>query len=467
MKKTDVTVIGGGASGLMAAIFAARGGSRTQILEHMDRVGKKILSTGNGKCNYTNALQGESYYRGENPAFVMPIFAQFGHKETVELFAKLGIYPKERTGYFYPKSEQAAAVLEVLRMECEHQGVEITTSCELKAISRCKEGYRIETNCGDLISRKLIFATGLLAAPKTGSDGSAFPYIRQLGHHFCEIVPALVPLMAKQSFFKALAGVRTEASVHLYIDNSPICSETGEFHFCEIVPALVPLMAKQSFFKALAGVRTEASVHLYIDNSPICSETGELQLTDYGISGIPVFQISRFATKALAKHRKVTAKIDFLPALTEKEVSELLLKRFHTYGADKDCSQALIGLFNKKLIDVLLKESGIDLHLPAKKLGDRELRRLCETICGLSVEIIGSKPVDAAQVCAGGIPVCEVEQETLESKLAPGVYFAGEVLDIDGICGGYNLQWAWASGAVAGSHAADAARKAGKEQSHL
>ena len=420
MKKTDVTVIGGGASGLMAAIFAARGGARTQILEHMDRVGKKILSTGNGKCNYTNALQGESYYRGENPAFVMPIFAQFGHKETVELFAKLGIYPKERTGYFYPKSEQAAAVLEVLRMECEHQGVEITTSCELKAISRCKEGYRIETNCGDLISRKLIFATGLLAAPKTGSDGSAFPYIRQLGHHFCEIVPALVPLMAKQSFFKALAGVRTEASVHLYIDNSLICSETGE-----------------------------------------------LQLTDYGISGIPVFQISRFATKALAKHRKVTAKIDFLPALTEKEVSELLVKRFHTYGADKDCSQALIGLFNKKLIDVMLKESGIDLHLPAKKLGDRELRRLCETICGLWVEIIGSKPVDAAQVCAGGIPVCEVEQETLESKLAPGVYFAGEVLDIDGICGGYNLQWAWASGAVAGGHAADAARKAGKEQSHL
>ncbi len=420
MKKTDVTVIGGGASGLMAAIFAARGGARTQILEHMDRVGKKILSTGNGKCNYTNALQGESYYRGENPAFVMPIFAQFGHKETVELFAKLGIYPKERTGYFYPKSEQAAAVLEVLRMECEHQGVEITTSCELKAISRCKEGYRIETNCGDLISRKLIFATGLLAAPKTGSDGSAFPYIRQLGHHFCEIVPALVPLMAKQSFFKALAGVRTEASVHLYIDNSPICSETGE-----------------------------------------------LQLTDYGISGIPVFQISRFATKALAKHRKVTAKIDFLPALTEKEVSELLVKRFHTYGADKDCSQALIGLFNKKLIDVLLKESGIDLHLPAKKLGDGELRRLCETIRGFSVEIIGSKPVDAAQVCAGGIPVCEVEQETLESKLAPGVYFAGEVLDIDGICGGYNLQWAWASGAVAGSHAAGAARKEGKEQSHL
>ena len=177
-------------------------------------------------------------------------------------------------------------------------------------------------------------------------------------------------------------------------------------------------MAKQSFFKALAGVRTEASVHLYIDNSPICSETGELQLTDYGISGIPVFQISRFATKALAKHRKVTARIDFLPALTEKEVSELLVKRFHTYGADKDCSQALIGLFNKKLIDVLLKESGIDLHLPAKKLGDGELRRLCETIRGLFVEIIGSKPVDAAQVCAGGIPVCEVEQETLESKFA-------------------------------------------------
>lgn len=410
MTEADVTVIGGGAAGLVAAVAAARCGARTRILEHMDRVGKKILSTGNGKCNYTNALQGVSYYRGEDPAFVLPVFAQFGHEETVRFFRELGIMPKERRGYFYPASEQAASVLEVLRMECAYLGVETVTSCAPESIRKSETGYRIQTNCGTYQTRKLIFATGLLAAPKTGSDGSAFSHIKKLGHHFIDIVPALVPLVAKQSCFKALAGIRTEACVTLYIDG-------------------------------------RAAV----------SETGEVQLTDYGISGIPVFQISRFATRALQEKRAVSAKIHFLPSLAREDVKKLLAERFYNYAHDKDCSQALIGLCNKKLGDVLLKESGISLHLPAKQMSGRQLERLCEALCSFQVDIIGSKPVEAAQVCAGGIPVCEVEQETLQSKLAPGVYFAGEVLDVDGTCGGYNLQWAWSSGYVSGVHAAEAA----------
>lgn len=425
MINTDVTVIGGGAAGLVAAISAARCGAKTLIIEHMDRVGKKILSTGNGKCNYTNALQGISYYRGENPAFVLPIFEQFGHEETVRFFKELGIYPKVRRGYFYPASEQAASILDVLRMECEYQNVQTVTSCNLKNIKKAPAGYRIDTDKGAFSTKNIIFATGLLAAPKTGSDGSAIPYIERFGHHFIDIVPALVGLQGKQSFFKALAGIRAEVSIDLYIENERFRDKSTN-----------PTNDMTGWEK-------------------VCRESGELQLTDFGISGIPVFQISRFATRALHEKKSVCALIDFLPALDEAEVLEMLEERFYHYAHGKDTSEALVGLFNKKLIDVLLKESRIDLHLPAEQIKSGQLKSLCATIKHFRVDVIGSKNIDAAQVCAGGVDTREVNKQTLESKLAKGVYFAGEVLDIDGTCGGYNLQWAWSSGYVAGVHAAE------------
>lgn len=425
MINTDVAVIGGGAAGLMAAVTAARCGAKTLIIEHMDRVGKKILSTGNGKCNYTNALQGISYYRGEDPAFVLPVFEQFGHEETVQFFKELGIYPKVRKGYFYPASEQAAAVLDVFRMECEYQNVQTVTSCNLKNIKKTTDGYLIDTDKDAFSTKKIIFATGLLAAPKTGSDGSAIPYIERFGHHFIDIVPALVGLQGKQSFFKTLAGIRAEVNIDLYIENE---------HFQDKKTAAPDGMT--GWEKA-------------------CRESGELQLTDYGISGIPVFQISRFATRALHEKKSVCALIDFLPALDEAEAVEMLEERFYNYAHGKDTGEALVGLFNKKLIDVLLKESRIDLHLPAEQIKPGQIKRLCATIKRFRVDVIGSKNIDAAQVCAGGVDTREVDGRTLESKLAKDVYFAGEVLDIDGTCGGYNLQWAWSSGYVAGVHAAD------------
>lgn len=424
MINTDVAVIGGGAAGLMAAIAAARCGAKTLIIEHMDRVGKKILSTGNGKCNYTNALQGVSYYRGEDPAFVLPIFEQFGHEDTVSFFQELGIYPKVRKGYFYPASEQASSVLEVLRMECDYQNVAIYTSCELKSIKKTRDGYQIATEKEAFSTKKIIFATGLLAAPKTGSDGSAIPHIERLGHHFIDVVPALVQLQGKQSFFKSLAGIRAEVTIDLYIKNE---------HFCD------------------KSTNHDADLTEW---DKVCTETGELQLTDYGISGIPVFQISRFATRALSRKKQVCTKIDFLPALSDSATLELLEHRFYEFSHEKTCSEAMIGLFNKKLADVLLKESGIDLHLQACQIKPKQLRRLCNTIKTFHVDVIGSKGVENGQVCAGGVSTQEIHPTTLESKLAEGVYFAGEVIDIDGMCGGYNLQWAWSSGYVAGIHAA-------------
>lgn len=425
MIDTDVTVIGGGPAGLTAAIAAARCGAKTILIEHMDRIGRKLLSTGNGKCNYTNAVQGVSCYRGENPAFVLPVMEQFGMEDTVRFFEELGIYPRVRRGYYYPASGQAASVLDVLRMECDYQNVEVYTSCVFSSIEKRAHGIEISTNKGAFSTKSLIFAPGLLAAPKTGSDGSAFPYIEALGHHFVDIVPALVQLQGKQAFFKELAGIRAEMALELYIEN-------------------VQFYSKES----------KAEVSFAAGYECVCSERGELQLTEYGISGIPVFQVSRYATRALHEKRGVYAKIDFLPDLTEDALFALLLERFYVNAHGKDAAQALIGLFPKKLIDVLLKEAGIALHIPAEQVKKPGLWKLVRTVKQFRVDVVGSKGMDAAQVCAGGVDTGEVDAGTLESKLTAGIYFAGEILDIDGTCGGYNLQWAWSSGYVAGIHAA-------------
>ncbi|MBO5068801.1 MAG: NAD(P)/FAD-dependent oxidoreductase [Roseburia sp.] len=443
MIQTDVAVIGGGAAGLMAAITAARAGAKTLIIEHMDRVGKKILATGNGKCNYTNALQGTPFYRGENPAFVMPVFQQFGLEDTLAFFQQIGIYPKCRNGYYYPSSEQAASVLDVLRMEADYQKVDIETSCEIKNIKRQNGSYKISTNKDSFLAKNIIFTPGLLASPKTGSDGSAFPYIEKFGHHFIDIVPALVGLQGRQSFFKALAGIRAEASIELYVETLQMRSPKSYDFNCNI-------SEKESF----KGKTQEKEQNYKL----ICTEQGELQLTDYGISGIPVFQISRYATRALHEGKKVYASIDFMPRLEHPALLALLTERFGVQAHEKTTSEALVGLFNKKLIDVLLKESGIDLRLPAKKIKKTQLQQLCETVKAFRVDITGSKSFDQAQVCAGGVDTSEINAQTMESKFVHGVYFAGEVVDIDGTCGGYNLQWAWSSGYVAGTHAAERAK---------
>nr|WP_075679017.1 NAD(P)/FAD-dependent oxidoreductase [Roseburia sp. 831b] len=408
-KDYDVLIIGGGASGLVAAISAARCGAKTVILEHMDRVGKKILATGNGKCNYTNSKQGIAKYRGDDPAFVLPVFEQFGFEETVTFFEELGISPKIKNGYYYPASEQAASVLDVLRMELSYQKVAIETDCTITSISKKKDGFEVSTNLGCFCAKKILFSTGLKASPKSGSDGSAIPYIEKLGHHFADIVPALVQLQGKQPFFKALAGIRAEIQANLYID--------GAFS---------------------------------------TSESGELQLTDFGVSGIPIFQLSRFASKALKQKKEVYILLDFQPSLGKKALKQLLSERMHLFGKNKTAEESLIGLFHKKLIPVLLKESQIALHVPAKDVTESQLDLLSNTIKKLRVDVIGTKSFEQAQVCAGGVKTAEIDSKTLESKVFPGVYFAGEVIDIDGTCGGYNLQWAWSSGYVAGKHMAEA-----------
>lgn len=402
-----IVIIGGGASGMMAAISAARRKAEVTLLEHTDRIGKKILSTGNGKCNYTNREQGLRYYRGENPAFVLPIFEQFGFQETVDFFKELGIYPKERNGYFYPASEQATAVLDVLRMELQRLDVHIVTDCQIREVKNTKKGFHITTNQEAYYANRCIFACGLKAFPKSGSDGSAFSYIKAFGHTFSDVVPALVQLKAKQTFFKSIAGIRTEALVQLLVEDRLICKDRGE-----------------------------------------------IQLTEYGISGIPTFQVSRYAAKALKQGKNVKAIIDFVPYMSKEALYEELEKRFLCYGTGKNTEEALVGLFQKKLIPLFLKENHLSLQDKATSVSKKALHRLAEYCKAFTIDIIDTKGFEQAQVCAGGIKTAELDNDTLESLFVQGLYFAGEVIDIDGMCGGYNLQWAWSSGYVAGMHAA-------------
>lgn len=405
MKK--VIVIGGGASGMMAAISAARHGADVTILEHTDRVGKKILSTGNGKCNYTNREQGLRYYRGENPAFVLPVFSQFGFEETVEFFKELGIYPKERNGYFYPASEQAASVLDVLRMELDRLQIHIVTECIIKAVNKTKKGFQITSNKDTFYANKCIFACGLKAFPKSGSDGSAFPYIEKLGHTFIDVVPALVQMKAKQSIFKSIAGIRSDILVKLVVENDVICEDRGE-----------------------------------------------VQLTEYGISGIPTFQVSRYGARALKQGKMVQAVLDFAPYMTREELYMELERRFQQFGGKKSAEEAMIGLFSKKLIPLFLKENQIPLQEKATNISKKKIHGLTQCIKNMTIDIVDTKGFDSAQVCAGGVDTAELYNESLESLLVSGLYFSGELIDIDGMCGGYNLQWAWSSGYVAGMHAA-------------
>lgn len=411
--KKSVYIIGAGPSGMMAAISAAKSGAVVTLLEHNDRVGKKILSTGNGRCNFSNKIQKPEYYRSDNPAFPWKVMEQYSVTETVAFFESIGIMVKEKNGGLYPFSEQASAVLDLLRMEVERLQVQVVTGIHVKEIVPQKKGLRIHALLENKKEQKyladsVIIATGSKAASKLGSDGSGYDLVKKLGHHMIPVVPALVQLRCREAYFKSLAGIRLNGKVSLYADDQCM----GE-------------------------------------------DTGEIQLTDYGISGIPVFQISRFAARALYEKKQVSAQLDFLPEWTENKLYDYLLNR-KKERPNKEMEQFFTGIFNKKLVPILLKNAGVSLRKNAGELTAKELLALTTQIKRWRVEIIGTNPYEQAQICAGGIDTTEVREDTMESKLVKGLYFAGEIMDVDGICGGYNLQWAWTSGYLAGKGAASA-----------
>ena len=388
---------------MAAAITAARQGARVTLLEGNMRVGKKLLSTGNGKCNLGNRkLDVSEYYCGE-PERLERFLKQFGTDETVSFFQGIGVLLKEKNGYLYPACEQAAVVQDALRLEMRELHVYKITSCKVDAIKRNRRTGKItvQGNGESFTFDKVILACGGKAAPSTGSDGSGYELARMLGH-------SLVP----------------------------------------VVPALVQLRCREDYLRSVAGVRADARISIYSDGACVAEERGELQITEYGLSGIPVFQISRVVNYLLAEGKEVEACVDFLPDYSPEEYDRLYASRELLLQGNRSVEEYFTGMLHKKLMAMLIRLSGLGANTDKEKAEERLLKKAYGLCRQWRLHIVGSNPFENAQVTAGGVPLAEVT-DRLESVKAPGVYFAGEILDVDGKCGGYNLQWAWCSGYLA------------------
>ena len=393
----NVIVVGAGASGLMAAIKAAEYGGRVTILEQNGLPGRKLLVTGNGRCNLTNTNQSRECYHCSNSFFPLPAIAAFGQQETVQFFSKLGIYTVNRGGYLYPHSGQASQVLGVLTMEAKARGIKIRCNTGVKAVTRMNPGQHKDLPEGGYAVRvegytyycdALILANGSPASSVEGACDSGYALAKSLGHTIIRPEPALVPLVTREKY---------------------------PWH----------------------GVRTEGKVTLYVENTSVAESEGELQLTSYGISGIPVFQVSREAARALGDGQSVTACLDFFPDF-DPESFERLMDARQTNCPYKSERELFVGIFPDKLIDVLMTQKN-----PRKAAKN------------LRLTVTGTGGFEKAQVCSGGVLTDEVDPFTMQSWKSRNLFFSGEILDVDGICGGYNLQWAWSSGAIAGRHAAE------------
>lgn len=429
-----VAIIGGGASGLMAAVAAAENGAEVTVYERNDRVGKKILATGNGKCNFSNTDFSVEDYYGDRKKLA-GYFEQFGVEDAVHFFEGAGMLVKERNGYLYPLSEQASTVLDILRAEAAAGKVKIVTDTQIAEIAKNKKNgmFRLHPAAGREEYHAVIIACGGCAAPKTGSDGSGFQLAKSMGHRIMPTAPALVQLRCSDDFFKMVAGVRCEAGLKLYAeDRRKLCrKESG--------------VSEKNRQAENGNVSGEWEL--------LQEERGELQLTDYGISGIPVFQFSRQAAYALQEKRKVMVYIDLLPGMEEESFRQMCTRRMQQIKG-RTVEDFLLGMANKKINMMMIKLAGLKPSEAAENISHKVLKKLLYSYKELCVHVSAPNPFENAQVTAGGVPLDEVG-ERLESVKVPGLYLAGEVLDVDGRCGGYNLQWAWTSGYIAGKSAAE------------
>ena len=403
--KTEIAVIGGGASGMIVAITARKSGKEVVVLERKDRILKKVLITGNGRCNITNVNANISNYFGKNISSVENILNSFNPQDTMDFFNGLGIIcNEENRGKVYPLSGQASSVVDALRFEAERLGVRIETEFYVRKIE--KEGFKFKIYSEErkkIEAGRVIIAAGGQSYPELGSNGSGFELAKELGHSVTRLSPSIVQLKTEKHQVKGLQGIKTDAAVTAYGDNKKICTYDGELLF-----------------------------------------------TDYGISGNVVFNISF----VMPLYKNVEFEIDFMEKFDYNELYEILKER-KKMMSHLTMENYFNGMINKKLGQFLSKVSGIEkLSKPVKDLNDSEIRKLCTVLKKYRIKILDTTGFKNAQVTAGGVSLDEVNSETLESKIVKGLYFSGEVLDVYGECGGFNLQWAWASGYIAGKNSA-------------
>lgn len=389
-----LAIIGGGASGLAAAIAAAENGNEVTVFEKNDRVGRKILSTGNGRCNMTNIYADTVNYHGKNSGFVKGAINRFWVSETLEFFRDLGIWHKvEENGKVYPYSDQASAVLDVLRMRTETLGVIVKTKAEVKSVRKNNDGFVIELYSGGRFGADaVIVATGGKAAPDLGSTGIGYDILKSFGHKIIPTRPSLVQIKTETEIVKKLKGIKIQGSVTV-------------------------------------GNRTEK---------------GEILFTDYGLSGPPVFSASADFDG------RQDVYLDIMPEYTKEQLEKMLLERVNAmYSVTLE--NFFVGVLNKRVGQAILKYLKIEpLSRMSYELTETDIEKIASAMKKWRFKTEGTMSWNNAQTTKGGADTAEFNPNTMESKLVKGLYAVGEVLDIDGDCGGYNLQWAWSSGIIAG-----------------
>ena len=394
-----ITIIGGGASGMAAALAAAENPAvQVVLVERQARLGRKLQATGNGRCNLSNLHASRGGYHGDDDVFSKYAISRFSPEATLSWFRGMGLFTvAESSGRVYPYSDQANSVVDVLRFALEKPNITVKCGVEIEKIKKTASGFHLEGSGETLDCDRLIVACGGLAGTKLGGTMSGYKLLRSLGHHCTRLRPALVQL--KSSW----GGV------------------TG-----------------------LKGVRANCHAEILRDGSLFSQSTGELQFTEYGLSGPVIFEVSRDACQQKGDW---SCRLDFLPGVPEEELLEELRRR---KGTNLPASELLTGILHNRLGRVLTQAVGISGSRAIAELSEDALADAARAVKAFDVPLTETLGMDSAQVTAGGMATWEFDELTMESRLVRGLYACGEVLDVDGDCGGYNLQWAWSSGRLAG-----------------
>ena len=402
-KKGDsmkVIIIGGGVSGIVCAINSKNDNNEVIVLERNNEPLKKLLMTGNGRCNYYNENTSLDNYHSTNKEILEKIYTKDNLNLVLEFYDKLGIIPKIKNGYYYPNSNQAITIKNALLEEIKNKNINVITNALVKDIIKDKNKFIIKYNDKEIVCDKVIISTGSNSYPKTGSDGFGYELLK-------------------------------------------------EYHtIIKPLPSLVPLVTNNKLIKEISGVRCDCILELFEDNEYIAKEEGELQITDYGISGICTFNLSSYVSRGLYNNHKEVIKINFVPFI--KTLISPWLDNYSKKHNNKTISRLLEGFLNYKIVNIILKESNINKDRYYNELSKEEKIKLINTLRYFKVEIIDTKGFDNSQTTSGGISLEEINPNTMESLKINNLYIVGELLDIDGICGGYNLINAVLTGILSG-----------------
>ncbi|MBQ3307283.1 MAG: aminoacetone oxidase family FAD-binding enzyme [Bacilli bacterium] len=397
-----IIIIGGGPSGVVAALNAKNEQNEVIILERNDKLLKKLLLTGNGRCNYFNENFSLSDYDSYDESKIEQIITEKNIWNTRLFFEQLGIVPKIKNGYYYPYTNQASTIRNMLIHELNNKNISIFYNTYVSNIEKRDGRFFIQTNNREFYAERVVIATGSFAYPSTGCDGSGYSILKKFGH---SVIPPL--------------------------------------------PALVQLKSNFPYVKEWDGIRSEVRVDLYENDKYVDSELGEIQLTNFGISGICVFNLSNRVTRGIFNHKKEVIKINFVPFI--EALITPWMERYSKKQSTKNIQLLLEGFINQKLVPIILKCADIDGSKFYSDLSTEERKTLCNYLTQFPVEITGTKGYDNCQICNGGVRLSEIDLETMESYLVRGLYITGELLDLNGKCGGYNLTTCWISGLLAGN----------------